>query len=424
MKLRIGVIGLSHLGTCYSIALALKGANVLAFDFDAKIRNERCLGYFDPAEPDIMQFLQKPISNFRIANNIHELEECNLLIYAKDTNFDLEKDLTLNLISNDIKFISTNINNNAPLVIMSQVSPGFTRQFQNLKRDIVYQVETLIFGNGLDRALRPERIIFGKVNEEKDLPEVVQKFAELFNCTILEMSYESAELSKIAINILLSANITASNSLAELANYCGGNWRHIEQALRLDHRIGEFAYVSPGLGLGGTNLQRDINFASLFAEKMGINSIFFKSLTNHSLHMQNWIVREINKILQNKEKLDTITILGLAYKPGTQSTHGSAGYQLLKIFDSNVKIFVHDPVVRLPIDEAFKNVSQIDDPLMSLSDSDVIVVATNWPEYELLIEEFLKLGKIVKILDPHRMIRATPSILDKCKLIQLGIYGK
>jgi len=424
MKLRIGVIGLSHLGTCHSIALALKGVKVLAFDFDARIRNQRCLGYFDPAEPGIMQFLQKPNSNFRIASNIHELEECNLLVYAKDANFDLEKDLALDLISGEIKLISTTINNKAPLILMSQVSPGFTRQFEDLKRDIIYQVETLIFGNGLERALRPERIIFGKVNEEKDLPEVIQEFAELFNCTILEMSYESAELSKIAINIILSANITASNSLAELANYCGGNWRHIEKALRLDHRIGESAYISPGLGLGGTNLQRDINFASLFAEKVGINSIFFKSLTNHSLHMQYWIVREINKILQNEEKFDTITILGLAYKPGTQSTQGSAGYQLLKIFDSNVKIFVHDPVVRLPIDEAFKNVYQIDDLIKSLSVSDVIVIATNWPEYQHIIEDFLKLGKIVKIIDPHRMIRVTPSILDKCKLIQLGIYGK
>ena len=60
MPLSIGVVGLSHLGTCYSIAYASKGANVIAFDFDKNTRNERHLGYFDPAEPDIIQFLQKP----------------------------------------------------------------------------------------------------------------------------------------------------------------------------------------------------------------------------------------------------------------------------------------------------------------------------------------------------------------------------
>lgn len=422
MPLNIGVFGLSHLGTCYSIAYATKGANVIAFDFDKNTRNERFLGYFDPAEPDILQFLQKPNKNFRIADNILEFEECDLLVYAKDTNSNLEIDLALGLISDEIELISTNIKNDAPLVIMSQVPPGFTRQLENLKRDIIYQVETLIFGKGLNRALKPERLIFGKINQEAVLPEVVRKFAESFNCTIFEMSYESAELTKIAINVILSANITAANSLAEFANLNGGNWKHIERALRLDQRIGEYAYVSPGLGLGGTNLQRDLNFAIASAEKDGINATFFKSLTDHSLHMQNWLVREITKIKQNGEKLDTVTILGLAYKPGTQSTYGSAGYQLLDIFDSNVKIFVHDPVVRLPTEKSSRNTVQINDPRVYLGDSDVVVLATAWPEYQGIIEEFLELGTIVKILDPHRMVRTNSSNLGKSKLIQLGIY--
>lgn len=424
MPLSIGVVGLSHLGTCYSIAYASKGANVIAFDFDKNTRNERYLGYFDPAEPDIIQFLQKPNKNFRIADNILELEECDLLVYAKDTNFNLEKDLALSIISNEIDLLSATIKNDAPLVIMSQVPPGFTRQLEKMKRDIVYQVETLIFGNGLNRALKPERLIFGKINEEAVLPETVRKFAETFNCAIIEMSYESAELTKIAINIILSANITAANSLAELANSNGGNWRHIESALRLDQRIGESAYVSPGLGLGGTNLQRDLNFATSSAEKEGINATFFKTLTNHSLHMQNWLVREITKIRQNGEKLETVTLLGLAYKPGTQSTYGSAGFQLLDIFDSKVKIFVHDPVVRLPIEKASRNTVQINDPRIHLSESDVVVLATNWPEYQGIIEEFLKLGTVVKILDPYRMVRTNSTNLGKSTLIQLGIYEK
>lgn len=140
--------------------------------------------------------------------------------------------------------------------------------------------------------------------------------------------------------------------------------------------------------------------------------------------MQNWLVREINKIRQNGEKLETVTLLGLAYKPGTQSTYGSAGFQLLDIFDSKIKIFVHDPVVRLPIEKASRNTVQIDDPRIHLSESDVVVLATNWPEYQEIIEEFLKLGTIVKILDPYRMVRTNSTNLGKRTLIQLGIYEK
>jgi UDPglucose 6-dehydrogenase len=424
MTLTIGVIGLSHLGTCYSIAYATKGANVIAYDFDEDTRKERISGYFDPAEPCVMAFLQKPSNNFRITDNINELEVCDLLVYAKDTNFELEKDLALSLISNEILLITASIREGIPLVIMSQVPPGFTRNLGDLRRNTVYQVETLIFGKGLNRALQPERIIFGKVNEGAVLPDAVRKIAELFNCDILEMSYESAELTKIAINIVLSANITAANSLAEIANLTGGNWSHIERALRLDQRIGESAYMSPGLGLGGTNLQRDLDVATSLAEKVGVNAIFIKSITEHSLHMQNWLMREIIKIRQNGEKLETVTILGLAYKPGTQSTYGSAGYQLLEIFDSVVKIFVHDPVVRLPIKKALHNTRQINDPRAHLHESNLVILATAWPEYQSIIEEFLSSGPNVIILDPYRIVHTSSIVKGKSKLIQLGSHEK
>jgi UDPglucose 6-dehydrogenase len=424
MTLTIGLIGLSHLGTCYSIAYAAKGLNVIAYDFDEDIRNERISGYFDPAEPGVMAFLQKPSKNFKIAYKVSELEVCDLLVYAKDTNFELEQDLALSLIANEILLLDASVKQGIPLVIMSQVPPGFTRNLGDLRRDTVYQVETLIFGKALNRALQPERIIFGKVNEGAVLPDVVRKIAELFNCTILEMSYESAELTKIAINIVLSANITAANSLAELANRIGGNWSHIERALRLDQRIGESAYISPGLGLGGTNLQRDLDVATSLAEKVGVNAIFIKSITEHSLHMQNWLMREIIKIRQNGEKLETVTILGLAYKPGTQSTYGSAGYQLLEIFDSVVKIFVHDPVVRLPIKKALHNTLQINDLRAHLHESNLVILATAWPEYQSIIEEFLRSGPNVIILDPYRIIHTSSIVEDKSKLIQLGIHEK
>ncbi len=424
MTLTIGVIGLSHLGTCYSIAYATKGANVIAYDFDENTRKERISGYFDPAEPGVMTFLQKPSNNFRITDNINELGVCDLLVYAKDTNFELEKNLALSLISDEILLITASIKDGIPLVIMSQVPPGFTRNLGDLRRNTVYQVETLIFGKGLNRALQPERIIFGKVNEGAVLPDVVQEIAELFNCAILEMSYESAELTKIAINIVLSASITAANSLAELANLIGGNWSHIERALRLDQRIGESAYISPGLGLGGTNLQRDLDVATSLAEKVGVNAIFMKSITEHSLHMQNWLMREIIKIRQNGEKLETVTILGLAYKPGTQSTYGSAGYQLLEIFDSVVKIFVHDPVVRLPIKKVLHNTRQINDPRAHLHESNLVILATAWPEYQSIIEEFLRSGPNVIILDPYRIVHTSSIVEGKSKLIQLGIHEK
>src|SRR5262249_59036647 len=77
-----------------------------------------------------------------------------------------------------------------------------------------------------------------------------------FGCPILPMRYESAELAKIAINCCLVASVTIANTLAELSERVGADWREIAPALKLDARIGQGAYLAPGLGIAAGNLER------------------------------------------------------------------------------------------------------------------------------------------------------------------------
>ena len=74
------------------------------------------------------------------------------------------------------------------------------------------------------------------------------------------MDYYSAELSKIAINIYLSSSVTVANTLARISERIGSNYKQIEIALRSDSRIGSKSYLSPGLGISGGNLERDLTF--------------------------------------------------------------------------------------------------------------------------------------------------------------------
>ena len=49
------------------------------------------------------------------------------------------------------------------------------------------------------------------------------KFLKMFNCPVLPMLYESAELTKISINAFLAASVTMSNTLAEISEVIGLN---------------------------------------------------------------------------------------------------------------------------------------------------------------------------------------------------------
>ena len=72
------------------------------------------------------------------------------------------------------------------------------------------------------------------------------------------MKYESAELTKISINLLLASSITTTNMLAQACEKVSADWHEIIPALKLDQRIGKKAYIKPGLGISGGNIERDI----------------------------------------------------------------------------------------------------------------------------------------------------------------------
>jgi UDPglucose 6-dehydrogenase len=144
-----------------------------------------------------------------------------------------------------------------PIVLVSQVPPGFTRPWLKKRGNIFYQVDTIIMNRALERATLPERFIVGcEGGEDGIVPAAYGRFLMAFNCPVIWMSFESAELSKLAINYLLAKQLEAANALAAVARHIGADWDEMIPGLRLDARIGQHAYIRPG-EVGG-HLPRDV----------------------------------------------------------------------------------------------------------------------------------------------------------------------
>ena len=205
------------------------------------------------------------------------------------------------------------------VVILSQVPPGFTRSIKFSKQRLFYQVETLVFGQALERALYPERYIVGSNTGFEELPDVYHEVLSAFECPILNMNYESAELTKIAINCFLVSSVCTTNTLAELSSKLGANWSQISAALRLDKRIGEHAYLAPGLGISGGNLERDLETISSLGKKYNSNADLIETWKAQSAYHKNWAFRSLILNLDGDMEFRRIGILGLTYKPQTHS---------------------------------------------------------------------------------------------------------
>lgn len=139
-----------------------------------------------------------------------------------------------------------------PIVLTSQVPPGFTRSLGI--KDIWHQAETLRIKDAEERALRPDYIIVGGPAER---PAAYNEYLAAFRCPKIYTDWESAEFSKIAVNMTLAAQVENTNRLAAAAGKCGALWSDVSLALGMDKRIGAKSYLTPGRWQDSKHLYRD-----------------------------------------------------------------------------------------------------------------------------------------------------------------------
>ena len=402
MKLpTIGFVGMSHLGLNYAVATASKKFKVFCYDEDISKINLLKKKISPIFEKDLEKKIKLNFSNLKFTNNISDLKNCDNVYISEDVNTKIsgKSDLTSTkgLINKTIK----HLNKNSNLIILCQVPPGFCRSINWNKNQLFYQVETLIFGKALERALYPERLIIGVENKKNKIKQSYLKLLKSFNCPLIIMNYESAELAKISINMYLISTVTTTNVISEVCEKIGANWSDISIALKLDRRIGKYSYLEPGLGISGGNLERDLYTLKKLQDKNNLNNKFILELKKKSTSRKLWILNIIRK-LKKKYKIKNIAILGLAYKIGTHSTKNSPGVELIKRL-KNYKIKAFDPVVK-KVDN-MKNLKICKSCHETIKGCDILIITTPWKEFKRINSIFLK--KNIKnniVIDPYNLL--------------------
>ena len=398
----IGFVGLSHLGLVSLCAATNKGCDVIAYDLhiDAKLINAHSIGI---NEPGLNSIFKKNKKRIKITKNIQDLSKCDLIYISKDVPTNSNGKSDLKPIKKIVKRLSF-LYKKPILIILSQVNPGFTRKIKWNKKKLFYQVETLVFGNALKRALKPERIIIGSNNSNEKIDPKLKSFLNKFKCPILNMNYESAELAKISINMFLVSSITTTNLLSELSTRIGAHWTDISKALKLDRRIGGHAYLNPGLGISGGNLERDVNSVIQMNKKMNLDSRMFEYWKKKSQYYKNWPIRKFLE-LKKKIRINNISILGLTYKPDTDSLKNSPSLEIISKLNREYSLTLYDPIIK---SLTSKNYNFSNSIIEAVKDSDLIFIMTPWKQFKILNSK-----KITKMLSRKIIIDPFEVIVDK-----------
>lgn len=149
------------------------------------------------------------------------LRSADVAIVAPDVPTDDEGNSDLSGLKNLLALADTNLGPAIPLIVLSQVPPGFSRSLAlESGRPFYCQVETLIFGQAVERALNPERIIFGAA--APDAP--IHPLTRLFSTGLIARCYPCG----MKVRNLRKSRSIAVWFLPSVLQYIGGivrkNW--------------------------------------------------------------------------------------------------------------------------------------------------------------------------------------------------------
>lgn len=399
----IGFAGMTHLGLVSGIAASEKGFDVVCFDGDASRIEPIRQGRLPVSEPQLDALLAKNASRLHFTADAAALARCDVIYIAPDVPTDDQGASDVRPIEAMLATAFAAARPDATVVLLSQIPPGFTRARQQPGRALYCQVETLIFGRAVERALFPERTIIGCADPTQPLPQAYAQFLGAHGCPLLPMRYESAELAKISINMFLVASVSTTNTLAEVCENIGADWSEIAPALRLDRRIGPHAYLGPGLGIAGGNLERDLATVCQLADRYQTDAGVVRSWIANSRHRAGWAARTLKAVLLDGTPDAAVAVWGLAYKENTHSVKNSPSLATLAALPG-ASLRLYDPVV--PAAAAnHSNATGAASALEALAGARALMILTPWPEFKAIPPTQIATamsGRIV--LDPYAVL--------------------
>ena len=256
---------------------------------------------------------------------------------------------------------------------------------------LLWNPEFLREGHAVDDTLRPDRFVYGAA--EGELSEnAVEKLDQVYARALGEgtpkivTDLATAQLVKVAANSFLATKISFINAMAELCEATGADVTRLADAIGLDERIGR-SFLNAGLGFGGGCLPKDIRAFMARAGELGADQALSFLREVDAINMR----RRVRMVDLAREELGgsiagrRIAVLGAAFKPHSDDVRDSPALSVAAQMQlQGATVTVTDPWA---IDNAAKKWPDLifaADVVDALRDAELVLVATEWPEYVAL----------------------------------------
>jgi UDPglucose 6-dehydrogenase len=413
--MNVVVYGLWHLGCVTAGCVAAAGNRVVGVDADGAVVEGLRAGTPPIHEPGLTELLASETKSGRLTfttDAAKALRGADVLWVTFDTPVDENDVADVDFVRRRLDAVASSIPPECVVLISSQVPAGFTGELRRawdargLRRRYAYSPENLRLGKAIEVFRNAERVVLG-VSDESAKPALEELFAP-FTKRIEWMTVESAEMTKHALNAFLATSVTFANELARLCEAVGADAREVERGLKSEARIGPKAYLSPGAAFAGGTLARDVRFLTGFGERHHLDTPLLSGVLASNEAHKDWVRRKVSELLGGATRGATVAVLGLTYKPGTDTLRRSLAVELCRwLHGQGAHVRAHDPAVRALPQELTGVIDLKPDVADALAGADVAVVATEWPDYRSLrADDFNRSMRRARVVDPNWFLAA------------------
>ena len=195
---------------------------------------------------------------------------------------------------NDINRISKRQN---IILIRSTVVPGTTRELQIKynKLNLLFNPEFLTERSANFDFINQSRFIVGsgeKIISKGGSEEFTELLKDRFGkcISILECSYETAEMIKYMNNCFFATKVSFMNEMYQIAEKCNVDWEQAVDGFVADGRVGHSHLAVPGpdgkFGFGGSCFPKDIQAIINLGESLGVDTKVLKGAWEKNLEVR------------------------------------------------------------------------------------------------------------------------------------------
>jgi UDPglucose 6-dehydrogenase len=413
--MQIGVYGSGYLGTVISACLADFGTPVSCCHPDRSRMVEMAQGNIPFFEKNLKEIIRRNVRAGRLAysTDIESFARKTQVIFLAEDKPDHLNDIALRIARLASKPPILTIVTPVPVGTASAIEKGI--KDAGLSASIVSQPMFFTDGCAVEDFNWPDRLILGSTSNE-----AVQVLKQIFHPLVMRgvpvivTNQSTAELVREAATAFVATKISFINEVATLCERVNADAVNLALALGLDKKIAPRC-LQPGAGMGGVFAETDMDSLSQLAQSHGVSLKVLSAARDVNETLAERLVNKIAQALNSVENKE-VGILGLAFKPNTNSVAGSSSLRLAEtLVSKGARVRAYDPVA-IPEAKTLLNssVRYCDSAYAVAEGSDALVVGTGWPEFRAL--DFDRIKHLLKT----PVIVDTKNLLDSTRLRALG----